>query len=97
MSARVRTIDGGTKYEGVFACPHCGHENGHWFGIWAGRPEVICCDVDSGGCDTYFAVTAVVDVAVTVTARKIEGIDLVERVERADADLDWTPGAIGDA
>lgn len=72
------TKDFGTQYEGIFRCPHCDHENSHWFGLWAFRPEVICCDTENGGCDTYFTVTAVVDITVTVTPRKIEGIEREE-------------------
>lgn len=77
MSARYRhdRDTGSTQFEGLFKCPHCGHENSHWFGLWAGRPEVVACDCDDGGCDTYFAVTAEVSVMVTATARKIEGIE----------------------
>lgn len=76
MSARFRHVreTGTTVFEGIFNCPHCGHENAHWFPLWQARPEVVCCDNETGGCDTYFAVTAVVEVTVTPTARKIEGI-----------------------
>lgn len=76
MGARYRHVrePGNTVFEGTFKCPHCGHENSHWFPLWAGCPEVVCCDNESGGCDTYFAVTAVVEITVTPTARKIEGI-----------------------
>jgi hypothetical protein len=76
MTARIHhDKDGTMKFEGVFRCPHCGHENSHWFGIWANCPEIVTCDSEEGGCDTYFAVTARVDVTVTVTPRKIEGIE----------------------
>lgn len=75
MNGNIRTIDGAAHFCGDFACPHCGHVNSHWFSWWSVRPEIVCCDCESGGCDVYFAVTAEVSVIVTATARKIDGID----------------------
>lgn len=75
MSARTRNEDGRTLYQGVFTCPHCGHENGHWFSRTSQRPEIVLCDNEDGGCDTYFAVTAIVEINVAVTAHKVEGVE----------------------
>lgn len=87
MSGVIRISDGAATFRGEFACPHCGHVNSRYFSWWSHAPEVVCCDCEEGGCDTYFTVTAQVDITVTPTVRKIEGI---EPVERAAADLDWT-------
>jgi hypothetical protein len=87
MSASIRQVNGGhTVYGGEFPCPHCGHVNSAWFQWYGGPPEIVCCDNDSGGCDTYFAVTAKVEITVTPTARKIEGIEMRER---PPVDLDY--------
>lgn len=86
MSASLKQVDGHTVYGAEFPCPHCGHTNSAFFNWWGGHPVVVCCPVDDGGCDTYFAVTAVVQITVTPTTRKIEGIELRER---PPVDLDY--------
>jgi transcription elongation factor Elf1 len=75
MTAKVRQVGGGyTVYGGEFNCPHCGHVNSAWFPWDSRAPQVVCCDNEAGGCDTWFAVTAKVTITVEPTARKIEGI-----------------------
>ena len=73
--AQIRVFDGAVHFGADFPCPHCGHLNSHWFAWWSHAPKVVLCDNESGGCDTYFAVTGVVQFTVTPTVRKIEGIE----------------------
>jgi hypothetical protein len=65
-----------SKFRASFPCPYCGHEN-HLSVSEYGEfmPRVIACDNDSGGCDSWFAVTATVEVIVTPTVRKIDGCE----------------------
>lgn len=38
-------------------CPYCSTEQKHAVARYSTQPQVVTCDVDSGGCDGKFALT----------------------------------------
>lgn len=57
---------------GAVTCPYCGtHQNAH-FPLLSCQPVIICCEIDRGGCDQYFAATA--RIRVETQAHRIEGM-----------------------
>lgn len=56
-----------------FLCPYCAHAN-HLcipqFGTLG--MELVCCDSETGGCDSYFAVSVRVTTTLIPTVRRIE-------------------------
>lgn len=58
-----------------WTCPHCQHTgqvNIECQGY--GRPEVVFCDTDEGGCGAYVAVVATIQHVITAQAHKIDGV-----------------------
>lgn len=54
--------------QATFICPKCGFENKKSVGMEdnSPKPQVVCCDLEEGGCDTYFAVSFKFSVETTV-------------------------------
>jgi transcription elongation factor Elf1 len=57
-------MKGKTAY---FTCPYCGYSNHAWVKMDDdGKPLVVSCDPENGGCDRYFVVIHHISVKTTV-------------------------------
>lgn len=57
---------------GKVKCPYCGHENKVFIQDGAAwDQQIICCNLDSGGCDRYFVTVSTMKIE--SAAKKIEG------------------------